>query len=389
MRKLGKEKRRNKMMRYFLTCFAVIVISSCTSSSKESIGAEEPRGSTIPVKYAKGFELTQFEGYQLLTVKQSYKGNQETFNYYLTKDSANVSTNYDGKIIPVPIRSIAALSATYIPFIRLLDELPSIVAVSGKNTIYDSTVYTSVIDGSIKDLGEPELNVEQAILLDPDVIMGFAIDAKGLNRLKELERFGQDVIINSEYMESTPLAKAEWIKVFGALYDKNEYASSLFMEIETDYLRLRDIAQNTTIKPTVFTALPWKGTWYVPGGNSFQAALLNDAGANYLWSSNQESVSLPLDFESVIAKAINADYWLNVSTCRSLEDMLVIDKRFALFRAYQNKHVYNNTLTMTSYYGNDYWETGAARPDLILSDLIQIFHPDLYQAPFNYYERLD
>ncbi len=376
-------------MRYFFTCLAVVVISSCTSSPKESSGAEEMNGESIPVKYAEGFELTQFDGYQLLTVKQSYKGNQESFSYYLTKDSANVPTNYEGEIIPIPVTTIAALSATYIPFIRLLDELPSIVAVSGKNTIYDSTVYTAATNGYIKDLGEPELNVEQAIVLNPDVIMGFAIDAKGLSQLKELQRFGQRVLINSEYMEPTPLAKAEWIKVFGALYGKTEVALNLFTKVEADYLELSRVAKNAANKPTVFTAVPWKGTWYVPGGNSFQAALLKDAGANYLWSSNQESVSLPLDFESVIAKAIDAEFWLNVSTYRSLEDMAMIDERFALFKAYQSKQVYNNTLTMTSYFGNDYWETGAARPDLILSDLIQIFHPDLHQDSFNYYERLD
>ncbi len=376
-------------MRYFFTCLAVFTISSCTSPSKNTDTALKNQGISISVKYAEGFELIQFDGYQLLTVKQSYKGNQETFSYYLTKDSANVPTDYIGEIIPIPINSIATLSATYIPFVRLLDELSSIVAVSGKNTIYDSTIYTAAINDNIKDLGEPELNMEQAILLNPGVIMGFAIDAKGLSQLKELQRFGQRVVINSEYMEPTPLAKAEWIKVFGALYDKVGAASAIFKQVEKDYLKLKQLAQDAPNKPSVFTAVPWKGTWYVPGGNSFQAALLKDAGADYLWSSNQESVSIPLDFESVVAKAIDADYWLNVSTFRSLNDMAMVDERFTLFSAYQSQQVYNNTLTMTSYFGNDYWETGAARPDLILSDLIQIFHPDLHQGSFNYYERLD
>lgn len=389
MKKLGKERQRNKMIYRLLLVSILFSFMACDSAVQPVDGSNKLQGKEILVGYAKGFEIVEYENFKKLVITKSYKGNNQQFVYLLSSDSTNVPSTILGEIIITPIKSIAALSATYIPFIRLLNQTSSIVAISGKNTIYDSTVYQLVQEGKIKDLGEPELNIEQSILLNPDVVMGFAIDAQGMSRLTELKRFNQRVVINAEYMEPSPLAKAEWIKVFGALYELDSLANTIFQRIEKDYLALKSLAETAAIKPTVFTAVPWKGTWYVPGGNSFQANLLKDAGANYLWHDNTEIVSMPLDFEVVLAKAINADYWLNVSTFRSLEEMKLADERFTLFKAFKEKQVFNNTKTLTAYYGNDYWETGAARPDLILSDLIQLFHPDILESEeFNYYERL-
>lgn len=389
MKKLGKERQRNKMIYRLLLVSILFSFMACDSAVQPVVESNELLGKEIEVDYAEGFEIVEYDNFKKLIITKSYKGNNQQFVYLLSSDSTNVPSTISGEIIITPIKSIAALSATYIPFIRLLNQTSSIVAISGKNTIYDSTVYQLVQEGKIKDLGEPELNIEQTILLHPDVVMGFAIDAQGMSRLTELKRFNQRVVINAEYMEPTPLAKAEWIKVFGALYELDSLADTIFQRIEKDYLALKSLAESAEIKPTVITAVPWKGTWYVPGGNSFQANLLKDAGANYLWYDNTEIVSLPLDFEVVLAKAINADYWLNVSTFRSLEEMKLADERFTLFKAFKEKQVFNNTKTLTAYYGNDYWETGAARPDLILSDLIQLFHPDILESEeFNYYERL-
>ena len=117
--------------------------------------------------------------------------------------------------------------------------------------------------------------------------------------------------------------------------------------------------------------------------------MFDDAGANYIWRDNTENVSLSLDFEVVLSKAISADYWLNVSTFRSLDEISEADERFELFKAYKTQKVYNNTKTLTTYMGNDYWETGAARPDLILEDLVHIFHPDVNpNHVFNFYQKL-
>lgn len=375
-------------MNRFLWFLAVLVVG-CNSPERDSFSSmEEEPGTELFIEYAKGFKIIQYEGYTKLIVLNTFKGNNQKLEYILGADSID-SINKNGLFIPIPIKRIAALSSTYIPFIKLLGERNSIVAISGKNTIYDSLIYDWANTGRIKDLGEPTLNVEQTVVLDPDLIMGFAIDAQSMKQLSELERFNQKVLLNSEYMEETPLAKAEWIKVFGLLYDKEKEADSIFKVIKKRYLKLSNMVKDIHSRPSVFSSAPWKGTWFVPGGKSFQATLFDDAGANYIWRDNTENVSLSLDFEVVLSKAISADYWLNVSTFRSLDEISEADERFELFKAYKTQKVYNNTKTLTTYMGNDYWETGAARPDLILEDLVHIFHPDVNpNHVFNFYQKL-
>ncbi|NBG65541.1 ABC transporter substrate-binding protein [Acidiluteibacter ferrifornacis] len=375
-------------MNRFLWFLAVLVVG-CNSPERDSFSSmEEEPGTELFIEYAKGFKIIQYEGYTKLIVLNTFKGNNQNLEYILGADSID-SINKNGLFIPIPIKRIAALSSTYIPFIKLLEERNSIVAISGKNTIYDSLIYDWANTGRIKDLGEPTLNVEQTVLLDPDLIMGFAIDAQSMKQLSELERFNQKVLLNSEYMEETPLAKAEWIKVFGLLYDKEKEADSIFKVIKKRYLKLSNMVKDIHSRPSVFSSAPWKGTWFVPGGKSFQATLFDDAGANYIWRDNTENVSLSLDFEVVLSKAIDADFWLNTSTFQTLQEISDEDERFELFKAYKTQKVYNNTKTLTTYMGNDYWETGAARPDLILEDLVHIFHPDVNpNHVFNFYQKL-
>lgn len=375
-------------MNRFLWFLAVLVVG-CNSPERDSFSSmEEEPGTELFIEYAKGFKIIQYEGYTKLIVLNTFKGNNQNLEYILGADSID-SINKNGLFIPIPIKRIAALSSTYIPFIKLLGERNSIVAISGKNTIYDSLIYDWANTGRIKDLGEPTLNVEQTVVLDPDLIMGFAIDAQSMKQLSELERFNQKVLLNSEYMEETPLAKAEWIKVFGLLYDKEKEADSIFKVIKKRYLKLSNMVKDIHSRPSVFSSAPWKGTWFVPGGKSFQATLFDDAGANYIWRDNTENVSLSLDFEVVLSKAIDADFWLNTSTFQTLQEISDEDERFELFKAYKTQKVYNNTKTLTTYMGNDYWETGAARPDLILEDLVHIFHPDVNpNHVFNFYQKL-
>lgn len=375
-------------MNRFLWFLAVLVVG-CNSPERDSFSSmEEEPGTELFIEYAKGFKIIQYEGYTKLIVLNTFKGNNQKLEYILGADSID-SINKNGLFIPIPIKRIAALSSTYIPFIKLLGERNSIVAISGKNTIYDSLIYDWANTGRIKDLGEPTLNVEQTVVLDPDLIMGFAIDAQSMKQLSELERFNQKVLLNSEYMEESPLAKAEWIKVFGLLYDKEKEADSIFKVIKKRYLKLSNMVKDIHSRPSVFSSAPWKGTWFVPGGKSFQATLFDDAGANYIWRDNTENVSLSLDFEVVLSKAIDADFWLNTSTFQTLQEISDEDERFELFKAYKTQKVYNNTKTLTTYMGNDYWETGAARPDLILEDLVHIFHPDVNpNHVFNFYQKL-
>lgn len=376
-------------MKYFWLIGFLIALYACQSKRDTKDNQFKITGDHITLKYAEGFSIKETPDYYILRIKNTFKGNNKEYTYLLYRDSTKIKDTHLAKI-RIPVENLAILSSTYIPFLQLIHAENSIKGISGKNTIYDSSIRNKVIANEIVDLGEPELNKEKLLLLSPDVLIAFAIDAPSMNQLLKLEELGQQLVFNAEYMEASPLAKAEWIKFFGVLFDKLELATKVFDEIELKYLKLKKIAENTEERPTVFSAIPWNGTWFVPGGNSFQAQFFKDASANYIWSDNQERVSLPLDFEVVLNKALEADYWLNVSNIRSLKELEQTDERFRLFKAFKDQKVYNNTKTLTSYFGNDYWEGGAAHPDLILEDLIHIFHPYLdSNYNYHYYEKLN
>ena len=132
-----------------------------------------------------------------------------------------------------------------------------------------------------------------------------------------------------------------------------------------------------TEKPTVFTGSDYQGTWSMPGGNSFAAAFLKDAGADYLWADDTSTGSLPLAFEAVFEKAQSAEYWVNVGYFFTLNDLLAADARYADFAVYQSGNIWNNDAITSATGGNDYYESAVAHPELVLADLIKIFHPEL------------
>ena len=150
-----------------------------------------------------------------------------------------------------------------------------------------------------------------------------------------------------------------------------------FSEIEKEYNKLKQKAQNINNKPVVLSSLPWKDVWYIPGGNSFQARLIEDAGGDYLWKNNESHESIPLSIETVFSEAQNADIWINTGTADSNKQILGVDQRFENFKSLKNKQIFNNNNKLSVNGGNDYWETGIVQPHIILKDMIKIFHPEL------------
>jgi iron complex transport system substrate-binding protein len=142
-------------------------------------------------------------------------------------------------------------------------------------------------------------------------------------------------------------------------------------------------------KPTVFVGMPWNGAWYVPGGKSFQAQLFKDAGAKYLWADNEEKSSLVKAKEVIIDVAFDANYWLNQNSYQSIADLVAFDEKFNSFSAIKNQDVYNNDNRSNALSGNDYSESGVVQPDVVLRDLIEIFHPELLDHELYYYRKLE
>jgi len=267
----------------------------------------------------------------------------------------------------------------------------SIAGITNLSLIYDSTVTAKVSCGEIANLGNDEVNYEKLVELAPSfVITSGGYD--GGDKLKvKLNSLNVKSVIDLDYKEQNPLARAEWIKFLAAFYDKEDVADSIFKKIETDYLSLKAKVKDIALKPTVFCNLPFKEIWYMPCGENYMAMLIQDAGGDFLWKDAPATngLNLNLDYEAVYAKAAKADYWLNTNFANSLADIASADKKNTFFAAYKAKTVYNNNRRNTPSGGFDFWESGTVNPDLVLADLISIFHPELMPGhELYYYQKL-
>jgi iron complex transport system substrate-binding protein len=234
--------------------------------------------------------------------------------------------------------------------------------------------------GLISDVGyEADLNKELILKISPDLIMMYGIGSESAGYVGKLKELGVPVLFNADYLETDPLSKAEWIKVFGALYCKEKLADSIYAVEVKSYNKLKSyIKNNISYSPKVLLGLPYKDTWYVSPGNSFMSKLIRDAGGNYLWQNTESSISMPFGIENVFLKAMNADFWLNIGTVNSKDEIAAFDPRLKELPSFKNGNLYNNNKRVTKNGGNDYWEIGSAFPHLILQDIASILHPDLF-----------
>ncbi len=193
----------------------------------------------------------------------------------------------------------------------------------------------------------------------------------------DLRASGRPVIFCGDYLEPHPLGKAEWIRFLSLFYNLEERADRFFQEIDSVYNSYKSLTEQTKNRPLVLTGLPWKDTWYMAGGESFAATLIKDAGGEYLWADSHSAEAIPLDLESVYARAVKAEIWINPGAATSLNELQNFDQRFTELGVIQSGMIFNNNERLNTTGGNDYWESGTVRPDLVLADLIKVFHPDL------------
>ena len=345
---------------------------------------------TLPLKYAKGFSLEYRDSYKFVTVFSPWEGAKQTFQYVLTPRGATPPPGYaPQQIIEIPVRSFVAMSTTYFPCLEMIGELPTLAGYADFTHVNTPAVREMIQRKQIQEVGDgPGVNIELLMAMRPDVIMSHGTGSVQ-DAFAKLSEAKLPVVVNGAYMETTPLGRAEWIKFIAAFYNKEREAERLFDEIAASYERLTEKASSLDARPTVFLNAPYQGNWWIPGGQSYMAAYLRDAGADYLWGENAATGSMMLNFEAVYAKAADAEFWLHPGQWNSLRDGLAADERFGKFKAFREGRVYNNNARTNASGGSDYWESGTMRPDVVLADLIKIFHPEL--APdhaFVYYQQL-
>lgn len=343
------------------------------------------------VKYSTGFTIEYFGHYKVLTVNTPYPGATESFQYALVQCGAPKPEGFtEEQIIEVPVKSIVTMSTTYLPFLEQIGVLDRLVGLDDATYVSNPTVLKMAADGKLKTIGSgAAVNVEQALDLQPDLIMAYSSGSPEYDAHPKLIEAGLKVALNAEWLDTSPLGRAEWGKFIAAFFNKEAQAEKIFDETAQKYEALKALAAKAKTKPVVFVGTPYEGTWYMPGGRSYAAAFLVDAGATYPWADTTDTGSLFLSFEEVFDKAKDADFWLNVGFVPDLKSLVNQDARFADFAAYKKGNVWNNDARTTPNGGNDYYESAVARPDVVLADLIAILHPELMKDhTLTYYRQL-
>ena len=370
-------KSKPRLLKRLIFIFLVLGFISC-KNSKEAEPAEFQKGEKMEIENARGFSIIRFENYSIMKVNTPWPEAEDAFTYLLYEENAQIPEDleYDQKV-EVPVESIVVTSTTHIPALEALGQEEKLVGFPGLNYISSEKTRKLIDAGKISELGQNEnINTEVLINLSPDVVTGFAIDASNKS-FETIQKTGIPVIYNGDWTEATPLGKAEWIKFFGTLFGKEEKAKQIFDEIKTEYLNAKELAKTSEEKPTVIAGSMYNDKWYMPYGNSWQARFIEDANANYLYSDTHGDGSLSLAFESVLEKAQEAQFWVSAGQFASYEQLFNESEHYRRFKAVQDKNVYSVSLSKGATGGITFYELGPQRPDLILKDLISIFHPNL------------
>lgn len=372
-------------MKYWPIAILLLVLA-CESKTK--VKTVNVGGKTLPLKYAEGFSISYNGPYTIVEVSKPYQGASTGFRYLLVPKDASVPDTVTGmKIVRTPISSIVCTSTTHIPLLDYLDVSETLIGFP--TTDYISSVKTRqfVDQGKVTDLGvDKGINLEKLAMLKPDVVMGYTMSSD-YGQFKKMEDLGIPVILNAEYLERHPLGRAEWIKFMAAFYGLEKEADSVFTEIENSYNTTVSLVNNIQSRPTVLSGILYGDAWFLPGGQNYASKILKDAGCHYLWENDSTYGYLELSFESVYAKAYNADLWIGVGPFSSLETLSAGDHRYSRFRPFQEKQVYAYDGKIGSKGGNEYLELGYLRPDLILKDLVKIAHPEVLPDYILYFHR--
>ena len=365
-------------------CLCLLLgLYSCIKQEQEKLAPNES-GTLKPVKklgcsYALGFAFEYYEGFKLLHILYHYKPQKDTATYLLLPNHGKIPAAYNHlPVIRTPVQKVVLMSTTQVALFEMLGAEDVIAGLPNPEYLWSEKVRTLVKEGKIAEVGRANnLNLEQMFKLNPGVVMAVGFPELQYQTYGVLESSGIPVVYNAEWQERSILGRAEWIKVAAILLDEEERCEKFFSQTVKTYDSLKQLTSGVTEKPLVVNNLPRRGTWYVPGGDSYVVELIRDVGGQYPWPDDKNTGSISMDFEEIYRVGIKADTWLNAGLVQSKEEIAAVDERLADFNPYKTGEIYVNTKRWEPGKGNDYWESGTIMPHLVLADLIHILHPGL------------
>jgi iron complex transport system substrate-binding protein len=365
-----------------LLFFFVSCNSEQSQSEKEvSELGESSYSEQVKINHAKGFTITYHNNYKLVSILSPFESSTDTSKYILLNRGTPAPDHAENvQIIEIPVKSLAATSSMHVALLEFLDSEGIITGLSNPQYIYSAKVQAAIKAGKIINIGRDQgLNEEKLVEMHPDVVMAMGGPGAKTDHYSILAQAGIPVLINSEWIEKTPLARAEWVKLVAALVNKEKLVNEKFGEIEAEYARLSKLAKDAKEKPSIISGLNTKDAWFLPNGDSYMSQFFRDAGGNYHWSNTKATGSLPLNFEAVYPIALQADAWLNVGFDKNdtKANILAQDSRYSDFKAFKSGQMFSYNGRVNEQGANDFFESGTVNPHTVLADLIKILHPQL------------
>lgn len=355
---------------------ASLLFTACQRKARNAVSWI---GTPIELDYSDLLHISQKDAITKIVVDNPWDSTAILQQYVLVPKKIELTDSLrntlpEGKIIRTPLTHSVVFSSVHAGLFIELNSLSAIAGVCDSEYILNKQVQANLKDGQIIDLGSSITpNVERMIEVRPDGILASPFENSGGHG--RIEQLGTPIVECADYMETSPLGRAEWVRFYGLLLGQEQLADSLFEKTRQRYNSLSELAHTAKNRPTVFSGLKSSSAWYIAGGKSVTSGFFADAAANYIWHKNPSYGSIPMSFERVFEQAKDVDVWLfkynnkNDITYESLKEEYT---PYAGFAAYKNHRVYACNTGKLKYY-----DETPFHPDLFLADIIRIFHPEL------------
>ncbi|MDE5871994.1 MAG: ABC transporter substrate-binding protein [Muribaculaceae bacterium] len=376
---------------FYISLLTIIISCSCSCVRSGPADLSDFSQSLYTPTEASGFSITGKDDSEstLLTVSDPWQGADSVASrLFIVRAGDEAPLSFDGQVLDGEARRIVTTSSTHVAMLDALGAADRIVGVSGIGYINNPAIQKRHDD--IADIGyEGNFDYEALLAADPDIVLLYGVNGASSmeGKLRELQI---PYLYIGDYVEESPLGKAEWIVPIAEIIGEREKGAETFAAIAGRYNDLKKKVADTVIDaPSVMLNVPYGDSWFMPSTDSYMARLIKDAGADYVYKKKTGNTSVPIDLEEAYTLASQADFWLNTDQMESLSTLAMKCPKFKDTRVMRNGTVYNNTQRANKAGGNDFFESAVVNPDILLRDLVHIFHPELEKADLVYYKKLN
>ena len=387
------------------TAMCIATLAGCSRSEKSDSSADTPSSTSSQQGCIKDFDsskdyftdkatfrdarditVSYHKSYKVVTLKHPSNTAKKPVQYVLVQCGApQPKLNGDlarAQKITIPTTKVALGSTTLPMKFQMLGKLGSVAGMVNVDRVGNPDTRQALKDHKVASFAAgdnaTEINTEKLAALRPDLfIFNLVSGSDNTSKIDKIKEMGIPVVAEPNFLESTPLGRAEWIKYDSLFVNAERTANQKYDEIAEKYHATAKRAATVTTRPTVLHGSQYKGVWYIKPNENYSIQFLRDAGGEYVFKDLHGVASRKMDTEAIIKKAHDADFWIDGPEKSSIPEILKADPRLKSLKALDNGNVWDATLRADPKHGNDYWQTGVVRPDLVLADLTAILHPEL------------